>query len=113
MGHLDGIREIFLRVSPNYQPVPPELLRALQNPLTDLGNYSIAIRRRRENPGPQYDCPRCGRVLDHRPVRVFDQGTLKGIIKGSTPARPSPGTEGVGVVPVVKEMIFFADYPLY
>lgn len=59
------------------RPIPPDLLQALRKPLADLCKYFEAVRYRKEHAGPEYICPKCGRLLKHRPVRVFDRNTLE------------------------------------
>ena len=113
--HLDKIHDGFIRTFPEYQPIPLDLLQALRNPLTDLAKYFTAFRQRRENPGPQYNCPTCEKVLKHRPVRVFDQAILKDIFKFGTSAASDTGmdAEGDSVTSATRERgELFADYPL-
>lgn len=111
--HLVGIHDTFIHASPEYQPIPPDLLQALRNPLMDLARYFTAIRQRRENPGPRYDCPTCERTLKHRPAQVFDQGTLRATFGAYVAPDASMDVEGVGAISAVKGRgDLFAEYPL-
>ena len=112
-GHLDEIHDGFVRTSPEYQPIPLDLLQALRSPLTDLAKCFAAIRQRRENPGPQYNCPTCKMALKHRPVRVFDQAILRDTFGTSATSDEGMDAEGSNVTSAMRERrVLFADYPL-